>query len=65
MTLDTLIMLAGAFILLEPRLGFPNTWDVWLLSLGAVFVIGLGIAVRRRGLKDRPQSSSATENAHA
>jgi hypothetical protein len=24
MTLDTLIMLAGLFVLLEPHLGFPN-----------------------------------------
>lgn len=67
MTLDSLIMLAGAFILLEPHLGFPNTWDVWLMSLGGVFIVGLGIAVRRRGLKDRPQNvpTSEAESAHA
>jgi hypothetical protein len=54
MTLDTLIMLAGLFVLLEPHLGFPNSWDTVLISLAGIFVIGLGIAVRRRGLKDKP-----------
>lgn len=66
MTLDALIMLAGAFVLLEPHLGFPNTWDTWLMSLGGVFIVGVGIAVRRRGLKDRPQTQSTeAENVRA
>lgn len=48
MTLDTLIMLAGAFVAVLPFLGFPNSWDTVLLFLAGVFIIGLGIVVRRR-----------------
>ena len=69
MTLDTLIMLLGAFVLIEPQLGFPHTWDTPLLSIAGIIVIALGIAERRRGLKDRPaklpESAPETENAHA
>jgi hypothetical protein len=50
MTLDTLIMLAGAFVAGLPFLGFPNTWDTALFFAAGVFVIGLGIVVRRRGV---------------
>jgi len=51
MTLDALIMGAGAFIVLEPHLGFPDAWDNALLFLVGVFVIALGIVVRRRGAR--------------
>jgi cytochrome c-type biogenesis protein CcmH/NrfF len=52
MTIDALIMLLGAFILIEPQLGFPATWDTILLFIAGVIIIGLGIAVRRRGLRE-------------
>jgi len=48
MTLDTLIMLAGALVALLPFLGFPNSWDNVLLFIAGIFVIALGIIVRRR-----------------
>lgn len=73
MTLDTLIMLAGAFVAALPFLGFPNSWDTWLFFAAGVFVIALGIVVRRRGLgldirHDRPLSEQntvhATEQTH-
>lgn len=48
MTLDTLIMLSGAFVAVLPFLGFPNSWDKIFFFLAGVFVIGLGIVVRRR-----------------
>lgn len=48
MTLDTLIMLSGAFVAVLPSLGFPNSWDNVLLFLVGVFIIALGIVVRRR-----------------
>ena len=48
MTLDALIMLAGAFVAVLPSLGFPNSWDTVLLFLAGVFIIALGIVVRRR-----------------
>jgi hypothetical protein len=52
MTLDALIMLAGAFIIIEPQLGFPTAWDTYILFAAGVIIVGLGIAVRRRGLKE-------------
>jgi len=48
MTLDALIMLAGAFVAMLPSLGFPNSWDNVLSFLAGVFIIALGIVVRRR-----------------
>lgn len=55
MTTDTLIMFAGAFVVTLPFLGFPNSWDNTLFFLAGVFIISLGIVVRRR----RGHSSSA------
>lgn len=48
MTLDALIMLAGALVAVLPFLGFPNNWDTVLLFLLGVAIVGLGIVVRRR-----------------
>ena len=48
MTIDTLIMFSGAFVAVLPFLGFPNSWDRVLFFLAGVFVIALGIVVRRR-----------------
>lgn len=53
MTIDTLIMFSGAFVLALPLLGFPASWDAVLLVLAGIATIALGIAVRRRGLKPR------------
>jgi len=48
MTTDTLIMFAGACVAILPYLGFPNSWDsIFFLILG-IFIIALGIVVRRR-----------------
>lgn len=49
MTLDALIILAGAIVALLPFLGFPSSWDSVLFFLLGVAIIGLGVAVRRRG----------------
>ena len=48
MTLDTLIMLSGAFVAVLPFLGFPNNWDSVFFFFAGVIVISLGIALRRR-----------------
>lgn len=48
MTLDTLIMSGGAFVAILPFLGIPQSIDTVLLFLAGVFLIGLGIAMRRR-----------------
>lgn len=48
MTIDALIMSAGAFVAVLPFLGFPNSWDTFFFLAAGVFVIALGIVVRRR-----------------
>ena len=48
MTLDTLIILGGAFVAILPFLGFPSSWDSALLFLAGIFVMSLGITLRRR-----------------
>jgi hypothetical protein len=48
MTLDALIMLSGVLVAALPFLGFPNAWDTWIFFAIGVFVIALGIVVRRR-----------------
>lgn len=40
-------MLLGTWVLLLPFLGFPGTWDKWLLVATGIILIGVGIAVRR------------------
>lgn len=64
MTLDALIMLAGAFVVIEPQLGFPTTWDTVILFVVGVVIIGLGIAIRRRGLKESTSMKSQTSTPH-
>jgi hypothetical protein len=61
MTIDALIMLAGAFVLIEPQLGFPNSWDGVLLFIAGVVIVALGIAVRRRGLREASRPQEAAE----
>lgn len=48
MTLDTLIMLTGAFVAVLSFLGFPASWDTWLLVIAGIVIIGLGVVVRRK-----------------
>ena len=63
MTLDALIMLAGAFVAVLPSLGFPNSWDTVLLFLAGIFIISLGIVVRRRGGKTSQPTPPKNESA--
>lgn len=57
MTIDSLIMFAGALVAVLPFLGFPVSWDNVILLVLGVFVVILGVVVRRRGLvrMTRPQ----------
>ena len=48
MTLDTLIMFSGAFVALLPFLGFPQDLDAVFFFLAGIFIVGLGVTVRRR-----------------
>ncbi len=51
MTLDTAIMLFGAFVAALPFLQFPQSWTSFFAFLAGIIIIGLGVAVRRRGLR--------------
>lgn len=53
MTLDTLIMLAGAIVAVLPFLGFPNSVDAILFVILGALVISLGIVVRRRDRSEK------------
>ena len=55
MTLDALIIFAGSFVAVLPFLGFPSSWDRVLFLLAGIFVIGLGIALRRRGYPEKKE----------
>lgn len=58
MTIDALIMFFGTFVAVLPFLGFPSSIDRVLLLIAGVCIIGLGIAVRRRGLRPASRPSS-------
>ena len=54
MSTDTLIILAGTLTALVSLSGFPSSWKDWMVLILGVFVIALGIVVRRRGKKMVP-----------
>ena len=65
MTIDALLMFAGAFVATLPFLGFPNSWDTVLFFCAGVFIVGLGIVVRRSFSKaPRNEGSSRESSAH-
>lgn len=65
MTIDALILLAGVFVTILPFLGFTSQWDTVLLVIAGVCIIGLGIAVRRRGLRaPRTSTSHSSSERH-
>jgi type IV secretory pathway TrbD component len=56
MTLDALIIFSGALVAVLPFLGFPNSWDAAFFLVLGVFIVALGIAVRRKGARlDAPR----------
>lgn len=48
MSLDALIMFSGALVALLPFLGFPNSWDAIIFLTIGLFIVCLGVIVRRR-----------------
>ncbi|HUO50644.1 MAG TPA: hypothetical protein VMU25_03750 [Candidatus Paceibacterota bacterium] len=60
MTLDTVIMLFGAFVALLPFLQLPQDWTAFFTTIAGIVVIGLGIIVRRRVAHQPPRSSART-----
>lgn len=63
MTLDALIMLAGAFVAVLPFLGFPNSWDTVFFFLAGIFIVALGIVVRRRGGQNQQKVSAGEDRS--
>lgn len=51
MTIDALIMFAGALVALMPFLGFPVRWDTVIFFVLGVCIVSLGIAVRRQRVR--------------
>lgn len=56
MTLDAVIIAFGAFVALLPFLQFPLDWSNFFAFIAGIVIVGLGIAVRRRGLGHNPAS---------
>lgn len=56
MTFDAVIMAFGAFVAILPFLQFPQDWTSFFSFVAGIVIIGLGIAVRRRGLRHSPSS---------
>jgi hypothetical protein len=56
MTLDTVIMLFGAIVAVLPFLQLPLDWANFFAFIAGIVIIGLGVAVRRRGLGHNPSS---------
>lgn len=63
MSLDALIMLAGFFVAILPFLGFPIQWDNVLLVIVGIFIIALGVFVRRRYSNRRVVGTTFVESA--
>ena len=59
MTIDTLIIFAGAFVAVLPFLGFPAAWDTVFFVIAGVFIISLGIALRRRSVARRSREAGS------
>ncbi len=60
MSLDTVIMSFGAFVAVLPFLQFPQNWTSFFAFLAGIIIIGLGVAVRRRGLGHAAPTDQAT-----
>ena len=60
MTVDTLLIFSGAFVAILPFLGFPQGWDTILFFLAGIFVVALGIVVRRgAGSRNRTRNGES------
>jgi membrane protein implicated in regulation of membrane protease activity len=62
MTLDTVIMFAGALVAIMSYLGFPTTVDSIIFLILGIIIIACGIAVRRRGRPDTKKRSKQRMN---
>ena len=62
MTLDALVIFAGGVVATLPFLGLPSTWDNTVYFFAGLFVIALGIAVRRR-LSQKVHTEKSSQDA--
>jgi len=66
---DVLIMLLGVWVALLPFLGLPNSWDNIIFLISGIFIIGLGIVVRRSmntsNRRSTLRSEDTEENEHS
>ncbi|PIR82422.1 hypothetical protein COU20_02440 [Candidatus Kaiserbacteria bacterium CG10_big_fil_rev_8_21_14_0_10_59_10] len=49
MTLDALVIVSGVLVAALPFLAFPASWKSVMFPLLGVFIILLGVALRRKG----------------
>lgn len=61
MSLDALIMLSGALVAFLSLAGFPPSWYKPMFFVLGIFVIVLGIVVRRRGFYSESPKSHHNE----
>lgn len=50
---ETLIIFLGAWVAVQSFLGFPLQWDIIILAVLGVAILGLGILLRRDALARR------------
>ena len=62
-TLDALIILSGSLVALVPYMGLPRAWDDRLLVILGVFILSLGIVVRRRKYRPAQKTEAFVESA--
>ncbi len=63
MTLDALTMFIGTLVALVPYMGLPRTWDDRLLVVLGIFIIAIGIVLRRRKYRPSVKPEAFVESA--
>ncbi len=58
---ETLIIFLGAWVAVESFLGFPLQWDVIILAILGVAIVGLGILLRRDAIARRSLRARRSE----
>ena len=62
MSLDTVIIAFGALVAVLPFLQLPQDWTNFLAFIAGVTIVGLGIAVRRRGTRAEDEQPKLFED---
>jgi hypothetical protein len=63
---ETLIIFLGAWVALQSFLGFPLQWDMIMLAILGIAILGLGVLLRRDAIARRthhtPHAETFIEN---